>query len=152
MSPRTAISPDSSPRLPLDGGLVTSVCRAYGQDTDGWDARPDEERGEYTAVVDHPALPGAVETVDVLVCRGAAVELDDRWVFFDDLAPAATFVDSGRASNLPSLDLYEAAEVRAHCAEHGRPEAALLLGRQVYEPSEIRGLVARYAAHVAGRP
>lgn len=152
MSRTTAISPGISPAGSSDGGLVTSVCRAYGQDTEGWDARPGPDR-EYTAVVDHPALPGALETAEVLVCRGAAVDLDDRWVFFDGLAAAAAFVRAGRTSNLmPSLDLYEAAEVRAHCAEHGRPEAALLLGRQVYEPAEIDGLVARFATAVATRP
>ncbi|MCP2266515.1 hypothetical protein ACFQHV_09080 [Promicromonospora thailandica] len=129
---------------------VTSVCRAYGQDTGTWDARTTPARREYTAVVDHPALPAALEASGVHICRGAAVELDDRWVFFDGLAPAAAFVRAGRASNLrASLDLYEAAEVRARCAEHDRPEAALLLGRQIFEPAEVCDLVARFAAAAA---
>lgn len=139
---------------PLDvlpgGGLVTSVCRAYAHDPYGWALRAVSTR-EYTAVVDHPALPDALETNDVLVCRGAAVDLDeDRWLFFDELAPAAAFARAGRRSTLEApLDLYEAAEVRAHCAEHGRHEAALLLGRQVHDRAELHALVARFAAQGA---
>ncbi|WP_129789180.1 hypothetical protein [Promicromonospora panici] len=132
----------------LDGGLISSVCRTYGgPSTDGWYTRTRADGGEYSAVVDHPALPGALETTGVRICRGAAVDLADQWAFFDDLAPAAAFVHAGRMSNMrASWDLFEAAEVRAFCPEHRCEEAALLLGRQVHENLEIHGLVARFAA------
>ncbi|WP_285102027.1 hypothetical protein [Promicromonospora sp. MEB111] len=138
-----------------DGDLLTPVCRAYGEDVaDGWYARTGGGGGEYAAVVDQPALPGALETAEVRICRGAAVDLTDRWAFFDDLAPATAFVRAGRLSNMmPSWDLFEAAEVRAYCPEHHREEAALLLGRQVHERSELRELVARFVASFsAGAP
>lgn len=136
---------------PLDGGITTSVCRTYGDGvTDGWYARTRATGGQYSAVVDHPTLPGALETTGVRICRGAAVDLADQWAFFDGLAPAATFVRSGRLSNMrPSWDLFEAAEVRSFCPEHDREETALLLGRQVHEDAEIHELVTRF---VAGLP
>lgn len=132
----------------LDGGLISSVCRTYGgRSTEGWYTRTRAAGGEYSAVVDHPALPGALEATGVRICRGAAVDLADQWAFFDELAPAAAFVHAGRMSNMsPSWDLFEAAEVRAFCPEHHCEEAALLLGRQVHENLEIHGLVARFAA------
>lgn len=132
----------------VDGDPATSVCRAYGGATDdsGY-ARRAAAGGDYAAVVDQPALPGALEAPALRICRGAAVDLTDRWAFFDDLAPAAAFVRAGRTSSMSaSWDLFEAAEVRAFCAEHHREEAALLLGRQVYEPSEIQDL-ARHFCH-----
>lgn len=140
MSLRTASS--------LDGGIITSVCRTYRDDSaDGWYARTRASGDQYSAVVDQPTLPGALETSAVRICRGAAVDLADRWAFFDSLAPAAAFARSGRMSNMePSWDLFEAAEVRAFCPEHDREEAALLLGRQVHEVPEIHDLVARFAA------
>ncbi|MFC8801016.1 hypothetical protein ACFT2C_25070 [Promicromonospora sp. NPDC057138] len=139
---------------PLDGGLTPSICTTYGDRTgDSGYARTRATGGEYSAVVDHPALPAALETTEVRVCRGAAVDLADRWAFFDDLTPAAAFVCAGRMSNMvPSWDLFEAAEVRAFCPEHRREEAALLLGRQVYERSEIHALVTRFAAHLPDAP
>ncbi|WP_275002320.1 hypothetical protein [Promicromonospora iranensis] len=138
--------------------IETSICRHYGELTEhpGY-TRTSGADGEYLAVVDHPALPGALESTMFRVCRGAAVDLADTWAFFDDLAPAAAFSRAGRMSNLrPSWDLFEAAEVRAPCPEHHREEVALLLGRQVYERSEIHAHAARFAgaaaarAHVAG--
>ncbi|WP_274998095.1 hypothetical protein, partial [Promicromonospora iranensis] len=125
--------------------IETSICRHYGEHTEHtWYTRRSGTDGEYVAVVDHPALPGALETTMFRVCRGAAVDLADTWAFFDDLAPAAAFARAGRMSNMmPSWDLFEAAEVRAFCSEHHRDEVALLLGRQVYERSEIHAHAAR---------
>lgn len=137
----------------LDDGIITSVCRSYGDQADGWYARTRAAGGEYSAVVDHPALPDALETTGVRICRGAAVELADQWAFFDDLAPAAAFARAGRMSNMrPSWDLFEAAEARAFCPEHDREEAALLLGRQVHENAEIHALVTRFAASLPDAP
>lgn len=143
MSPSTLSS--------LDAGFITSVCRTYADDVaDGWYARTRASGGQYSAVVDHPALPGALEAPGVRVCRGAAVDLADQWAFFDDLAPAAAFVRAGRMSNMmPSWDLFEAAEVRTFCPEHDREEAALLLGRQVHERSEIDELVTGFVASLS---
>jgi hypothetical protein len=134
-------------------GIDTSICRQYGEHSahSGY-TRTTATDEEYTAVVDQPVLPGALEAATFRVCRGAAVELSDRWAFFDDLAPAAAFVRAGRMSNLrSSWDLFEAAEVRSLCSEHHREESALLLGRQVYERSELRAHAARFAATVAAR-
>lgn len=133
----------------VDNRLTTSVCGAYGEGAaeTGY-VRRAAAGGDYAAVVDQAALPGALEAPALRICRGAAVDLTDRWAFFDDLAPAAAFVRAGRMSNLmASWDLFEAAEVRAFCPEHCREEAALLLGRQVYDRSEIHGLVGRFAEH-----
>jgi hypothetical protein len=137
-----------NPARSLDSGPLASVCRTYGDGSaDSWYARSGAAGAEYSAVVDHAALPGSLETAEVRICRGAAVDLGDGWAFFDDLAPAAAFVRAGSMSNLmASWDLFEAAEVRTFCAEHRSEEAALLLGRQVYERSEMNGLVARFAA------
>jgi hypothetical protein len=133
-------------------GIETSICRQYGEHSTHTTYTHTTTEGEYTAVVDQPALPGAMETTTLRVCRGAAVDLSDRWAFFDDLAPAAAFVRAGRTSNLmSSWDLFEAAEVRAFCARHHREEVALLLGRQVYEQSEIQAHAARFAATTSAR-
>jgi hypothetical protein len=137
--------------------IETSICRHYGEHYGEHSAHSEytgttASDGEYTAVVDQPALPGALETTTFRVCRGAAVDLSDRWAFFDDLAPAAAFVRAGRKSNMmSSWDLFEAAEVRAFCSEHDREEVALLLGRQVYERSEINAHAARFAATATAR-
>ncbi|MGI5190424.1 hypothetical protein ACQEVI_19975 [Promicromonospora sp. CA-289599] len=132
--------------------IETSICRQYGKHSPHTaDTHPATDC-EYTAVVDQPALPGAMETATLRVCRGAAVDLSDHWAFFDDLAPAAAFVRAGRTSNLmSSWELFEAAEVRAFCARHHREEAALLLGRQVYEESEIHAHAARFTATASAR-
>jgi hypothetical protein len=134
-------------------GIEMSICRQYGEHSahSGY-TRTTATDEEYTTVVDQPALPGALETATFRVCRGAAVDLSDRWAFFDDLAPAAAFARAGRMSNLmSSWDLFEAAEVRSYCSEHHREESALLLGRQVYERSELQAHAARFAATVAAR-
>jgi hypothetical protein len=133
-------------------GIETSICRQYGEHPTHTAYPHTTADGEYTAVVDQPELPGAMETAAFRVCRGAAVDLSDRWAFFDDLAPAATFARAGRTSNMmSSWDLFEAAEVRAFCARHHREEAALLLGRQVYERSEIDAHAARFTAAASPR-
>lgn len=128
-----------------DESRPASICATYGEHAEG--STTAANGGEYCAVVDQPYLPGAQEDDEVNVCRGAAVDLGDRWVFFDDLAPAAGFVRAGLRSNLMlSWDLFEAAEVRAHCPEHGRDERALLLGRELYEEPEMRRLLTSFAA------
>ncbi|WP_419702956.1 hypothetical protein [Promicromonospora sp. NFX87] len=84
------------------------------------------------------------------VLRGAAVDVGDRWAFFDDLATAAVFARTGCMSNMmPSWDLFEAAEIRAYCPAHARDELALLLGRQVYERTEMYQLINRFAVTAA---
>src|SRR5688500_5710308 len=139
---------------PIDDGFITSVCRTYADAAaDRWYARNRASGGQYSAVVDHPALPGALDASGVRICRGAAVDLADQWAFFDDLAAAAAFVRAGRMSNMmPSWDLFEAAEVRAFCPEHDHEEAALLLGRQVHERAEIHDLVTRFVADLPDAP
>jgi hypothetical protein len=133
-------------------GIETSICRHYDEHSPHTAYTHTTADGEYTAVVDQPALPGAAETAAFRICRGAAVDLSDRWAFFDDLAPAAAFVRAGRTSNMmSSWDLFEAAEVRAFCARHHREEVALLLGRQVYERAEIHAHAARFAATASAR-
>jgi hypothetical protein len=133
-------------------GIGTSICRQYGEHSAHTAYPRTMADGEYTAVVDQPALPGALETTTFRVGRGAAVDLSDRWAFFDDLPPAAAFVRAGRKSNMmSSWDLFEAAEVRAFCSEHDCEEVALLLGRQVYERSEIQAHSARFAATASAR-
>lgn len=130
--------------------VEASICRHYGEPSAHTGYTRTMADGEYTAVVDQPALPAALKTTAFRVCRGAAVDLADRWAFFDDLAPAAAFAHAGRESNMrPTWDLFEAAELRAYCSEHRREEVALLLGRQVYERSEIHTHAARFAATAA---
>ncbi len=143
--------PPSTPSSVLDG-IATSICRQYGEHSTHTAYTHTAADGEYAAVVDQPTLPGALETTTFRVCRGAAVDLSDRWAFFDDLAPAAAFVRAGRMSNMmSSWDLFEAAEVRAFCARHHCEEVALLLGRQVYERSEINAHAARFATTASAR-
>jgi hypothetical protein len=137
---------------PVLEGIETSICRQYGEHSGHTAYTRTAADGEYTAVVDQPALPGAMEATALQVCRGAAVDLTERWAFFDDLPPAAAFVRAGRMSNMmSSWDLFEAAEVRAFCSWHHREEVALLLGRQVYERSEIQAHAARFAAMTSAR-
>ncbi|WP_419702940.1 hypothetical protein [Promicromonospora sp. NFX87] len=125
---------------PIDVGLTTSICSAYADD-----AGPGTPDRQYWAVVDHEQLPGAHETSVVQVLRGAAVEIDGLWAFFDSFPPAASFARAGRMSNLAATwELFEAAELRAFCATHQREEAALLLGRQVYERTELSQFVAEF--------
>ncbi|MFE7503758.1 hypothetical protein [Promicromonospora sp. NPDC057488] len=123
------------------------ICRAYGSMSR---AAVPSKHGTYCAVLDLAPLPAQQESDHATVLRGAAVDVGDRWAFFDDLATAASFARAGRMSNLtPSWDLFEAAQVRAYCPEHGGEELALLLGRQVYERTELRTLANQFAATAA---
>jgi hypothetical protein len=132
---------------PAADAAPVSMCATFSEYPD---AVPHSGRGEYCAVVDYALLPPALEAAGRRVCRGAAVDVGDRWAFFDDLASAAGFARAGRMSNLmPSWDLFEAAEVRAFCTEHARDELALLLGRQVYDRAEIHALSAQFARSAA---
>lgn len=138
----------------MDGKLTvgsdheTSLCRHYGSHPGARTSTT--EHGEYCAVVDHAPLPPAREEGETSVFRGAAVDIGDRWAFFDSLAPAAGFVRAGLLSNLaPSWDLFEAAEVRSYCTEHCCDELALVLGRQVYDEAEIDEFFSQFAASTA---